>query len=68
MGGRTMKLEELKKTILDLDDSDQKQLLLDILPEMLPKVCTDDTCLSMIRNFIDKESSRSYQEQHMGGI
>ena len=63
-----MKLDELKKAILALGDDDQKKLLMEVLPEMLPKVCTDEACLVMIRNFIDTETSREYQEQNMGGI
>lgn len=63
-----MTIEEIKTAILNLDKSEQHRLLMELLPELLPKVCTDDACLTIIRDFINEESSRSYQEEHMGGL
>lgn len=63
-----MKTEEIKTAILKLEPSEQKKLLMEMLPEVLPKVCTDDACLNIIREFINEETSKSYHEQHMGGI
>jgi len=63
-----MEFNELKKAILNLDQNEQKLLIMEVLPEILPQVCTDETCLGIIRNFIDKESTKTYREQHMGGI
>jgi len=63
-----MTLGEIKTAILMLDQSEQKRLLLEVLTEIMPKVCTDDACLDQIRNFVDEESIKSYREQHMSGI
>ena len=63
-----MTIEEIKTAILNLEQSDQQLLFKEVLPEVLPKVCTDDACLDIIRDFINKESSRSYREEHMGGV
>ncbi|SDO68561.1 hypothetical protein [Desulforhopalus singaporensis] len=63
-----MNLEELKTTILNLDHQQQKQLMMEILPQMLPQFCTDDACLDLIRKFSNDESIKSYREQHMDGI
>ncbi|RPH44078.1 MAG: hypothetical protein EHM86_00270 [Desulfobulbaceae bacterium] len=63
-----MKFEELKAAVLDLDLSDQKRLLLEVMGEIMPKVCTDDIFLSKIGKFIDEEVVRTYKEQHMNGI
>ncbi len=63
-----MKYEELKAAIVQLDQSEQKRLIMEVLPEILPKVCTDDACLAKIRYFVNEETIRQYREQHMGGI
>ena len=63
-----MTIEEIKKAILNLDQNEQRRLLMEVLPEVLPKVCTDEACLTIIRDFNNEENSRSYQEQHMGGL
>lgn len=63
-----MTIEEIKKAILNLDQNEQRRLLMEVLPEVLPKVCTDEACLTIIRDFNNEENSRSYQDQHMGGI
>lgn len=63
-----MTFEELKAAVLNLDQNEQKRLIMEILPEILPHACTDDACLNVIRNFVNEESIRTYKEQHMGGI
>jgi hypothetical protein len=63
-----MKFDELKAAILDLDQSEQKRLIMEVLTQIMPNVCTDEACLSQIRNFVDEETVRTYREQHMGGI
>ncbi|EKD34870.1 MAG: hypothetical protein ACD_75C02156G0004 [uncultured bacterium] len=63
-----MTLGEIKTAILTLDQTEQKRLLLEVLTEIMPKVCTDEACLDQIRNFVDEESIKSYREQHMSGI
>ena len=63
-----MQFEELKKALLNLDQGEQKLLIMEVLPEILPQVCTDETCLGIIRNFINEESTKAYRDQHMGGI
>ncbi len=63
-----MTFAEVKTAILNLDQSDQKRLVLEVLTEIMPKVCTDEACLSQIRNFVDEETIKTYREQHMDGI
>lgn len=63
-----MTLGEIKTAISKLDQTEQKRLLLEVLTEIMPKVCTDDDCLDQIRNFVDEETIKSYREQHMSGI
>ena len=63
-----MTYDEIKAAVLNLEQSEQKRLIMEVLTEMLPRVCTDEACLNQIRNFVDEETIRTYREQHMGGI
>ncbi len=63
-----MGFDELKAAILALEPGDQKRLITEVLTEIMPKVCTDEVCLSRIRHFVDEETVKSYREQHMDGI
>jgi peroxiredoxin len=63
-----MTYEEIKEAVLKLSDSDQKRLILEVIPQIWPKACTDDTCLNKIRELVDEDAVRAYREQHMGGI
>jgi hypothetical protein len=63
-----MRFEEIKAAVLKLDQSEQKRLMIEVLTEIMPYVCTDDACLDKIRSFVNKETIRTYREQHMDGI
>ena len=63
-----MTFEELKIAVLNLDQNEQKRFLMEVLTEIMPRVCTDDACLDRIRNFVDEATIKTYREQHMAGI
>jgi peroxiredoxin len=63
-----MTYEEVKEAVLKLSESDQKRLILEVIPQIWPKACTDDACLNKVRELVDEDAVRSYREQHMGGI
>ncbi|MFH0781756.1 MAG: hypothetical protein V2B20_07345 [Pseudomonadota bacterium] len=63
-----MTTEEITTAVLNLDQAEQKRLLLELLTKLMPKVCTDAACLDKIRGFVDEETVRNYREQHMDGI
>lgn len=63
-----MKIEEIKAAVLRLDPDEQKCLILELLTEIMPKVCTDDSCLDKIRSFVDEETIKDYRAQHMDSI
>lgn len=63
-----MSYEDVRTAVLNLDKTEQKRLIMEVLPEIMSKVCTDEECLSTIRNFVNKETNRTYKEQHMNGI
>ena len=63
-----MTFEEIKAAVLKLSDQEQKRLIMEVMPAIMPKACTDDTCVQKIRDLVDEESVRSYRDQHMNGI
>ena len=63
-----MEFDEVRAAVLNLDQNDQKRLLMEVLTEIMPKVCTDDACLDQIRNFVDEETVKTYRQQHMDSI
>jgi len=63
-----MTFEQVKAGILNLDQNEQKRLIMEVLAEILPKVCHDDVCLDQIRKFVDEETIKTYREQHMDSI
>lgn len=60
--------EQVKAAVLHLEENEQKRLIMEVLTEIMPRVCRDEECLSQIRNFVNQETVREYQEQHMDGI
>ena len=63
-----MEFDEVRAAVLNLDQNDQKRLLMEVLTEIMPKVCTDEACLDQIRNFVDEETVKTYRQQHMDSI
>jgi len=64
-----MTFEEIRAVVLELNESDQKRLVMEvILKEVLPKICPDEECTTMIRSFVDDITTKAYREQHMDGI
>ena len=63
-----MGYDELKAAVLNLEQSQQKQLVMEVLTQLLPKVCNDEACIDQLRNFVDEETVRGYREQHMDSI
>ena len=63
-----MGFDEVRAAVLNLDQNEQKRLLMEVLTEIMPKVCTDDACLDQIRNFVDEETVKTYRQQHMDSI
>ena len=60
--------DQVKSAVLNLEENEQKRLIMEVLTAIMPKVCTDEECLSQIRNFVNQETVKEYREQHMGGI
>ncbi len=60
--------DQVKTAVLNLEENEQKRLIMEVLTAIMPKVCTDEECLSQIRHFVNQETVKEYKEQHMGGI
>ncbi len=60
-----MTCEDLKAAIMKLDKADQRQLVLAVLPEIWPNLAGDDACVKLIKQLLDAESVKEYQEEHM---
>ena len=63
-----MTYEDVKAAVRSLEKTEQKTLIMEVLPEIMSQVCTDEACLSKIRDFVNEETIRTYKEQHMNGI
>ncbi|MGA9753940.1 MAG: hypothetical protein WBV23_02220 [Desulfobaccales bacterium] len=60
-----MLCEEIKTAIMNLDERDQRRLVLEVLPAIWPNLVNDDSCIKLLRNLVDEESVRRYQDEHM---
>jgi hypothetical protein len=67
-GARIMEFEAIKAAVMNLDEAEQRRVVLELLPAIWPKIVADDACLKVIRKLIDAESVKKYQEEHLGHI
>ncbi len=63
-----MTFEEIKAAVRDLDDQVKKRVVMELLPEIWPKIIGDEACLDFIRKMVDEEAVRQYKEEHMDAI
>jgi hypothetical protein len=63
-----MNFDEIKMEIMNLDEKEQRRVVLELLPEIWPQIVRDDSCIKLLRKLVDEESVRSYQEEHMDHI
>jgi hypothetical protein len=63
-----MTFDEIKAAIMGLDDKEQKRVVLEVLPEIWPKIVGDDACVHLLRKLVDEESVKRYREEHMDSI
>jgi hypothetical protein len=63
-----MEFEAIKAAVMNLDEAEQRRVVLELLPAIWPKIVADDECLKVIRKLIDAESVKRYQEEHLDHI
>ncbi len=60
-----MHFDDIKAAITNLEEREQRRLVLEVLPAIWPNLVGDDSCIKLLRNLVDEESVRRYQEEHM---
>ena len=63
-----MKFDEIKVGIMNLDEKEQRRIVLELRPEIWPRIVGDDSCIKLLRTLVDEASVRRYQEEHMDHI
>jgi hypothetical protein len=63
-----MTFDEVKAAVMNLSPQDQKRLITDIVPNIWPKACLDDSCLLKMRELVDEETVKKYRDEHMDSI
>ena len=63
-----MKFDEIKAAVMNLDEGEHRRLVLELFPEIWPKIVGDDACLKLLRKLVDEESVKKYQQEHMDHI
>jgi hypothetical protein len=63
-----MKFDEIKAAIMNLDEGEHRRVVLELLPEIWPKIVGDDACLKFLRKLVDEISVKKYQEEHLDHI
>ena len=63
-----MTFEEIRTAIVDLSAADQKKIILEIVPQLWPKACTDDDCVKRMKTLLDDAVIEKYRAEHMDHI
>lgn len=63
-----MKFEEIKAAVMNLDEGEQRRVVLELLPEIWPKIVGNDACIKLIRKLVDEESVKRSQQEHLDHI
>ena len=63
-----MSFEEIKDSIINMDADDQKRLITEVVPQVWENACDDPTCALRLKDLVDRDIVRPYDELFMGGI
>lgn len=63
-----MTFDEIKAAVMNLDEKEQRRVVLELLPEVWPKIVGDESCIQLLRKLVDEESIREHKEEHMDHI
>ena len=63
-----MTFEEVKAAVMGLSAADQKRLIIEVVPQVWPKACVDESCVTRMKELVDDEMIKKYREQHMDSI
>ena len=63
-----MKFDEIKAAVMNLAEGEQRRVVLELLPAIWPQIAGDDACIKLLRELVDAESVKKYQEEHLDHI
>jgi hypothetical protein len=63
-----MTFDEIKAALMSLSAADQKRLFLEVVPQMWPKACVDDSCVQRMKELVDDAAVKKYRDQHMDSV
>jgi hypothetical protein len=69
-----MSFEEIKDAVMSMDETDQKRLITEVVPQVWGKACDDSSCACKLKELVDRDFMRPYDESFlddeifMGGI
>jgi len=63
-----MTFEEIKAAVMALSAADQKRLIIEVVPQVWPQACADESCVMRMKELVDDEMIKKYREQHMDSI
>jgi len=57
-----MRLEEIKDTIMSMDTSEQKRLIIEVIPHVWEGASDDASCALKLKELVDKDITQLYDE------
>lgn len=63
-----MGFEEIKAEIMNMDANDRKRLIVEVVPQIWESACEDPACALKLKQLVDTDIVRPYDEMFMGGI
>ena len=63
-----MGFEEIKTAIMNMDTNDRKRLIMEVVPQIWESACEDSACALKLKELVDMDIVRPYDEMFMGGI
>lgn len=60
-----MSFEEIRDTVMSMDETDQKRLITEVVPQVWGKACDDLSCALKLKELVDKDIMRPYDEMYM---
>ncbi len=63
-----MGFEEIKAEIMNMDANDRRRLIVEVVPQIWESACEDPACALKLKQLVDTDIVRPYDEMFMGGI
>ncbi|MFZ2448220.1 MAG: hypothetical protein WAW37_17825 [Syntrophobacteraceae bacterium] len=63
-----MSFEQIRDAVMSLDESDRKRFIVEVAPEIWRGACRDDACAMKLKELVDADIARPYEDMHLWGI